>query len=286
MNAIIFIILCVGLWAGFGSRRFLLAAVQQWRRMPRHTVIALLLAMTAATWYGADKGVVARSRKVATLLTVMSTGELRGETNVVASAIAAAAVQGVLDESDATLASISNAIEWCRAAVPALETEITNTTISWLQGEMPASLDSVNPVARADLMRVVSSSNGVANVYVALSLTPASAPVIQFEGCPISSSNWVEAVVISNSFPVLHPVVTPGGVSSCYVYTVSIPAIMRNMVLLPDRQLTFGGGSSNAPLNVLGGIMMNGLLGVTGTREIAPGLYGEFEGGALVEVHE
>ena len=266
-------------WA-FAPRGTWQAMLAQWRRLPRRDGLVLVLFVTASTWYGADKGYVARTSRVAQLLTVMSSGELRGPTNTVASAIAGAAVQGVLDESAQTLVTISNAIEWMRVEIPLLEDAITNTSIAWLQSEIPAPLTTGNPVARADMLQIAEGDAGLKHVLVSFSIVPASAPSIDF---------WVDdtlCVNVSNSFPATVTLATPSGAVPCYTYTVEIPSTKVGTVLLPEREITFGGGPAGSPLAVLGSLMVNDQFGFTGDRLIAPGVVGTFEGGALVEVRD
>ncbi|MDD5706623.1 MAG: hypothetical protein PHR35_11930 [Kiritimatiellae bacterium] len=260
------------------------AAVRQWRRLPRQQVIAMLIAMTAMTWCGADKSVA--SRRLAQFVTALADGNLAGPTNVIASAVAAVAVQAVLNESDAMYNTSSQAVDWCYGEIPLLEDAITNTAIAWIQGESPAPLDQENPVVRADLMQSIAHTNGIHDVYVAFSQTPASAPTIEWEACCDSNGVYYSFSNVSNSFPVLFGIETPSGVSSCYLYAVSVPAALAGMELIPEREITFGGGSSNAPLSVLGSLSINDKLGITGVREIAPGIAGTFEGGALVGVQD
>lgn len=252
----------------------------QWRRLPRKDMMVMVLLLAAGTWYGADKGYVARSKRVAQLLTVMSSGELRGPTNVIASAVAGAAVQAVLDESSSMLASASNAVAWCWAEIPDLEWAITNTSISYLQCEIPAPLTTPNPVARADMLQVAEGTNGLRHVMVAFSVVPSSAPVVQF----YADERICEAV--SNSFPATVDIETPSGTAPCYVYTVRVPGDLSGVVLLPEREITFGGGPDNEPLAVLGSLMINDKLGFTGERLIATGVVGVFEGGILIEVRD
>lgn len=258
-------------WRGMADR---------FRRLPRGEACLLLAVFAAATWCAGTKPPAPRSRRVAQLLTVMQDGGLRGPTNVIASAVAAAAVQAVLDEASAMLASASNAVQWCWAEIPDLEFAITNTSIAYLQCEIPAPLTTPNPVARADMLQVAEGTNGLRHVMVAFSVTPSSVPIVKF----YADDRQCEAV--SNSFPATVDIETPSGTAPCYVYTVRVPGDLSGVVLLPEREITFGGGPDNAPLAVLGALMVNDRLGYTGSRPIAPGVGGAFEGGALVEVYD
>lgn len=258
-------------WRGIGA---------QWRSLPRLEAALLVVLMAAGAWYGADKGYVARTARVAQLLTVMADGGLRGPTNVIASAVAAAAVQGVLDESAGMYVTASQAVAWCWSEIPDLECAITNVAISYLQCEIPAPMDSLNPVARADMLQVATGEAGLKHVMVAFSVVPSSAPMIEFW------ADDLQCTVVSNSFPATVDVVTPGGTTHCYVYTVQVPPALAGVVMLPEREITFGGGPNHAPLAVLGTLMVNDRFGFSGERLIGPGVVGDFEGGALVGVRD
>ena len=219
----------------------------------------------------------------ATYLTIMANGTLKGPTNVVASATGAAAVQAVVDTATNFVIAASNALSWARAEIPDLEAAVTNTQVAWLTGDIPQGTGTSNLVARCDLLQAQQSTNGQINCFVRFNLTPATAPIVQFEA-GTQEGQWQTFAAVSNSFPSLVPVITPDGVSSCYVYTVQTPVLLTGMTLIPQQAMTFGGGSSNAPLSVLGSVMVNYKLGVTSSTITNGSKRLVFTGGILTGV--
>jgi hypothetical protein len=197
-------------------------------------------------------------------VSLMMSGELRGPTNYIASAVNAAAVQAVVDESSNMVVTASNALAWAREEIPALEAVVTNTHISWLSADSAEAAGS-NPVARCELIHAkVNTNAATVDAYLWFNLTPASAPIVPFEASVDSNGvEWATFPAVSNSFPSKVPIETSSGVVSCYVYTVSIPAEFQTLQLVPQTQVTFGGGASNSQLMVLGSVMMNGAIGRT-----------------------
>jgi hypothetical protein len=216
-------------------------------------------------------------------VSLMMSGELRGPTNYIASAVNAAAVQAVVDESSNMVVTASNELAWAREEIPALEAAVTNTHISWLSADIEEAAGS-NPVARCELIHARVNTNATVDAYLWFNLTPASAPIVPFEASADSNGvEWASFPAVSNSFPSKVPIETSSGVVSCYVYTVSIPAEFQTLQLVPQTQVTFGGGASNSQLMVLGSVMMNGAIGRT--TIVTNGAYRlVYEGGVLVGV--
>jgi len=237
------------------------------------------------TYSGADKGggVGSLSRYLAQYLTILSDGTMLGPTNQIASAAAAAAVAAVNAESANMLAIASNTLLWAQTDIPLIEVDVTNTAIAWLTADMPQRLSQINLVARCDLLRTSVASNGTISAFVAFNQQPASAPICDFEGS-LDGTNWLRFAATSNSFPTLYPISMPDGVVSCLEYTVSIPASMRTVTVIPQREMTFGGGSGNTPLQVLGAVMVNSQIGRDATVSVATNEQWIFEGGLLVGV--
>lgn len=260
-------------------------ALHLWRRLRPPMRWAALFFVCFVTFSGADKGGggAAVRRAMATFLTVVSDGSLRGPTNVIASASSAAAISAVNAESAGMLETASNALLFAQTDLPVLEIDVTNTTIAWLTADLPQSLANSNLVARCDLVRTDVASNGTISAFVAFNLSPASAPICSFEGS-LDGTNWETFVAYSNSYPTLFPVTTPDGVVSCLQYTVSIPASMLSVAIVPQREVTFGGGSSNSPLQVLGAVMVNNQIGRDGTVSVSADEHWLFEGGLCVGV--
>lgn len=260
-------------------------AVMIWRTMCRRFRWLVLALVLCVTYSGADKGggVGSFSRYLAQYLTIMSDGTMLGPTNQIASAAAGAAVAAVNAESDNMLAISSNTLLWAQTDIPLIEVDVTNTSISWLTADMPQNLSQSNLVARCDLIRTSVSSNGTISAFVAFNQQPASAPICAFEGS-LDGTNWQTFAAASNSFPTLYPISMPDGVVSCLAYTVSIPASMRTVTIIPQREMTFGGGSSNTPLQVLGAVMVNSQIGRDATVSVATNEQWIFEGGLLVGV--
>jgi len=252
------------------------------RRRFRWFVLALVLFVT---YTGADKGggVGSLSRYLAQYLTILSDGTMLGPTNQIASAASAAAVAAVNAESANMLAIASNTLLWAQTDIPIIEVDVTNTTISWLTSDIPQSLARSNLVARCDLIHTSVASNGTISAFVAFNRQPASAPICAFEGS-LDGTHWQTFVATTNSFPTLYPISMPEGVVSCLEYVVSIPDTMRTLTIVPQREMTFGGGSINAPLQVLGAVMVNSQIGRDDTVSVAADEQWIFEGGLLVGV--
>lgn len=272
---------CVVMWLIEDHPR--LAAWTIWIRLvgrKRWIAAAFILAFVLM---GSDKAPPTASVARMIYLSVMASGELRGPTNVIASASAAAAVQAVVDESSNMVAIASNILSWAAEDVPIIEDAVTNATFGWFTGDAPQNMAGSNVVARCDLVDAVAHSNGMIDCYVAFNIVPASAPMIAFEAAA-SDGLWHVFEPVSNSFPHLIGIATPSGVASGYCYTVSVPTALAGITLIPERAMTFGGGSSNAPLGVLGAVMVDGQIGRTVETEIVPGVIGRFEGGVLVGI--
>jgi hypothetical protein len=272
---------CMLLW----ERRDRIECFALWRRLRPSVRLAAVFFVLAVTFTGADKGGGGASvrRALATFLTIMSDGSLRGPTNTIANAASVAAISAVNAESASMLAIASNALQWAQTDIPLLEIDVTNTAIAWLSADMPQSLANSNLVARCDLIRTEVSTNGVITAFVAFNQTPASAPICAFEGS-LDGVTWETFVASSNSFPTLYPVATPDGVVSCLEYSVSIPASMLSVAIIPQREMTFGGGGSNSPLQVLGAVMVDNQIGRDGTFAVATNEQWLFEGGLCVGV--
>lgn len=259
-------------------------AVAIWRTMRRRFRWLVLVLVLLVTYAGADKGGGgAAIRYLAQYLTILSDGTMLGPTNQIASAAAAAAVAAVNAESANMLAIASNTLLWAETDIPIIEIDATNTTISWLTADIPQSLSQSNLVARCDLIHTSVASNGTISAFVAFNQQPASAPLCVFEGS-LDGTNWQTFVAESNSFPTLYPISMPEGVVSCLEYVVSIPAAMLTVTVIPQREMTFGGGSSNTPLQVLGAIMVDSQIGRDATVSVATNEQWLFEGGLLVGV--
>lgn len=243
----------------------------------------VLLCFVWVTDLGATKGGGLSSNLRATYLTILANGTLKGPTNVVASAAGAAAVQAVVNNASNFVITASNALAWARAEIPDLEAVVTNTQIAWLTGDIPQSTGTSNLVARCDLLQAQQATNGQINCFVRFNITPATAPIVQFEA-GTEDGQWQMFQAVSNSFPNLVPISLPDGVSSCYVYTVQTPAPLAGMALIPQQAMTFGGGSSNAPLAVLGSVMVNSKVGRTTSTVTNGSQRLVFEGGVLVGV--
>jgi len=259
-------------------------AVVVWRTMGRRVRWVVLALVLFATYTGADKGGGGTAmRYLAQYLTILSNGTMLGPTNQIASAAAASAVAAVNAESANMLQIASNTLLWAQTDIPIIEVDVTNTAISWLTADMPQSLAQSNLVARCDLIRTSVSSNGTISAFVAFNQQPASAPICTFEGS-LDGANWQTFAAASNSFPTLYPISMPDGVVSCLEYVVTIPATMRTVTVIPQRAMTFGGGSSNTPLQVLGAVMVNNQIGRDATVSVATNEQWIFEGGLLVGV--
>lgn len=262
-----------------------LAAWTIWRSMigwRRWAVAAVLLAWTLT---GADKGGPAPLEQIARMvyLTVMANGEMRGPTNVIASATAAWAVEAVAAQSSNMVAAASNNLAWAEGEIDLLEPAVTNASFGWITGDIPQDMSGGKPVARCDLLGAVTRTNGVIDAYVQFNVVPDTAPIVDFEA-GVDDGIYYAFPAVSNSFPRVYLIVTPSGVASGYVYTVSTPDALRGVTLIPERGMTFGGGSQNKPLSVLGAVMVDDRIGVTAERSLATGVIGVFEGGVLVEV--
>jgi hypothetical protein len=260
-------------------------AVMIWRTMRRRFRWLVLALVLFCTYSGADKGggVGSLSRYLAQYLTILSDGTMLGPTNQIASAAAASAVAAVNAESANMLVIASNTLQWAQTDIPLIEIDTTNTTIAWLTADLPQPLSQSNLVARCDLLRTSVASNGTISAFVAFNQQPASAPICAFEGS-LDGTNWQTFAATSNSFPALYPISMPDGVVSCLEYTVSIPDSMRTVTVIPQREMTFGGGSSNAPLQVLGAVMVDSQIGRDVTVSVATNEQWIFEGGLLVGV--
>lgn len=258
-------------------------ALRLLRRMPSPVALAMLVAFVALYDFGSTKGPVIGPRLLATYLSIMADGTLRGPTNEIASATGAAAIDAVNGQNANMLSVISNGTQWARNELPLLEQAVDETQIVWLHFDIPQSLNSSNLVARCDLMRSEPQSNGLVNCYMRFNMTPDTAPIIVFEASP-ATNVVMSCPVVSNSFPRLYPVARPDGVSSCYVYTVSIPDELQGVTLVPIQGVTFGGGSANDPLKVLGALMVNTYIGRTTTVQVDTNIWDVFEGGVLVGV--
>jgi len=220
----------------------------------------------------------------ATYLSILANGTLAGPTNVVASAAGAAAVQTIANNASNFAVTASNAIAWAAAEIPDLSYAVTNTTVAWMTEDIPQDTAQRNLVARCDLMQALQGTNGLITCYVRFNITPSTAPVVQFEA-GTADGNWYQFSSISNSFPNTVPLTDPiSGVSSCYVYTVSTPAPLSGITLVPQMGITFGGGSSNKPLGVLGSLMVNYKLGVTSSTITNGSKRLVFTGGILTGV--
>ena len=272
---------CCAMWLIEDHPR--LAVWTIWRRLRGRTRWIAAAVLLVFVLSGADKAppTVAVARMI--FLTVMANGDLRGPTNVIASAAAATAVQAVVAESTNMVAVASNALAWAEADIPLIEADITNSVYAWLTGDIPQDMASSNVVARCDLLAAVTRTNGTIDAYVAFNVIPSSAPIVSFEASA-ADTVWHAFTAVSNSYPALAAVDTPAGVVSGYCYTVSVPDALLNVPLIPERAMTFGGGSSNAPLGVLGAVMVDGQIGRTVETAIASGITGRFEGGILVGV--
>jgi ABC-type iron transport system FetAB permease component len=254
-----------------------------WRRfrgIRRWLALAFVVSFVAA---GADKAPPLASSARMIYLTIMASGELRGPTNVIASAAATYSIQAVVDDAAHMAAVASNILSWAEADIPVIEDVVGNTVIGWITGDIPQDLASSNVVARCDLVNTITQTNGNIDAYVVFNITPSSAPIVAFEAAA-ADGVWYTFTPVSNSFPSLVGVSTPGGIVSGYVYTVATPDALAGITLVPERGMTFGGGSSNAPLGVLGAIMVGGKIGRTVETAIAPGVIGRFDGGILVGV--
>lgn len=259
-------------------------AVAIWRTMRRRFRWLVLALVLFATYTGADKGGGGTAmRYLAQYLTILSNGTMLGPTNQIASAAAAAAVVAVNAESANMLAIASNTLLWAKTDIPIIEIDATNTIISWLTADIPQSLSQSNLVARCDLIHTSVASNGTISAFVAFNQQPASAPLCVFEGS-LDGTNWQTFAAASNSYPALYPISMPDGVVSCLEYVVSIPATMRTVTVIPQREMTFGGGSSNTQLQVLGAVMVNNQIGRDATVSVATNEQWIFEGGLLVGV--
>ena len=245
--------------------------------------VLVLLCFIWVTDLGATKGGILSGNLRATYLTIMANGTLAGPTNVVASAAGAAAVQAVVNSATTFMTTASNALNWARVEIPDLEAAVTNTKVAWLTGDVPQNTSGGNLVARCDLLQAQQSTNGQINCFVRFNLTPATAPIVQFEAGS-ADGQWQTFASVSNSFPNLVPVYMPDGVSSCYVYTVQTPAPLTGMTLIPQQAMTFGGGSSNVPLGVLGSVMVNSKVGRTTSTVTNGSQRLVFAGGVLVGV--
>jgi hypothetical protein len=255
-----------------------------WRTMRRRFRWLVLALVLFCTYSGADKGGGSTAiRHLAQYLTILSDGTMLGPTNVIASAAAAAAVSAVNAESANMLAIVSNTLLWAQTDIPLIEVDTTNTSIAWLAADIPQSLAQPNLVARCDLIRTSISTNGTISALVAFNQQPASAPICSFEGS-LDGTNWQTFAAASNSFPALYPISMPDGVVSCLEYVVTIPTTMRTITIIPQREMTFGGGSSNTPLQVLGAVMVDNQIGRDATVSVATNEQWIFEGGLLVGV--
>ncbi len=260
-------------------------AVMIWRTMRRRFRWLVLALVLCCTYSGADKGggVGSISRYLAQYLTILSDGTMLGPTNQIASAAAASAVAAVNAEAANMLQIASNTLLWARTDIPLIEVDVTNTTIAWLTADIPQQLSQINLVARCDLLRTSVASNGTISAFVAFNQHPSSVPICAFEGS-LDGTNWQTFAATSNSFPTLYPISMPDGVVSCLEYVVSIPATMRTVTVIPQREMTFGGGSRNTPLQVLGAVMVNSQIGRDVTVSVATNEQWIFEGGLLVGV--
>lgn len=269
--------------AGAALCLWMIALQSEWLRTwrgwtPLVRVFAVVLFLYSID-VGATKGPYIGPRLIATYLSIMGDGSLAGPTNTIASATQLAAVNEVNAQSGAMLATATQGLAWASAEIDALSNEVAGTKIAWLGADLVTT--GANASARCDLIQAV-SSNGFIDAYVTFNLTPSTAPIIPFEGA-LSNGSWVSFPSVSNSFPAMVAVSTPLGVSSCYVYRVSVPDAFAHVRIMPQTEVTFGGGISNAPLSVLGGVMVNNKIGRTsiltnGSQRLV------FQGGALVGV--
>jgi hypothetical protein len=258
--------------------------VALWRAMRRRMRWFVLILVLGVTYVGADKGGgSAATRYLAQYLTILSNGTMLGPTNQIASAAAAAAVAAVNAESANMLAIASNTLLWAETDIPIIEEAVTNTIISWITADIPQNLSQSNLVARCDLIHTSAATNGTISAFVAFNQQPATAPICTFEGS-LDGTNWLTFAATSNSFPTLYPISTSEGVVSCLEYVVTIPDTMLTVTVIPQREMTFGGGSSNTPLQVLGAIMVDSHIGRDATVDVATNEQWLFEGGLLVGV--
>lgn len=257
-------------------------AVVLWHTMRRKFRWLALALVLCVVYCGADKGPGNFAAYLAQYLTVLTDGTLLGPTNTIASAATVSAIAAVNAESANMLQIASNTLLWAETDIPLIEVDVTNTAIAWLTADIPQSLDLSNLVARCDLLQASVSGGGI-TISVAFNQEPASAPICNFEGS-LDGTNWQTFAAASNSFPALYPVSLPDGVVSCLQYYVTIPDAMRTISIIPQREMTFGGGSSNAYLAVLGAVMVDSQIGRDATVSVATNEQWLFEGGLLVGV--
>jgi hypothetical protein len=266
----------------------------------------LLLVVFAGADKGAGPGGLS-SRIQAIYLTLMGDGSLRGPTDTIASASQAAQVAGVNAAASNIVKVVSNTLAWVSADTPVLESIVTNTHIAWMTSDAVSSTNAINISARCDLISCATNVDGTLNAYVHVNGTPSSAPIVMFQ--VETEYDTVTCAAVSNSFPSMVPVNTPDGVSSCYVYTVSVPTtkswyevdpdtgeathyssnVPFSPTLIPVRNMSFGAPAvpplrSALPLQVLGALQVDNKIGRT-TSTITNGTHRlVFEGGVLVEV--
>jgi hypothetical protein len=217
--------------------------------------IVVFVVVLAAVIVGGTKPSV----RITFLTHFTSTGELKGPTNVIASASAAAAVSAVVASTTNMLTIASNIVAWASNDISYLEIEATNMHIAWITGDAAKPLTDTNLVCRAELLSATSTSSLLV-ASVVFNQQPSAAPTLLFE-CSADGTNWVTCAITNSSYPTMYPVTTPQGVSSCLQYTVSIPAQFAHLPVIPTREITFG--NALHPLDVSGAIMVNTDLGRT-----------------------
>jgi len=217
-------------------------------------------------------------------LTLMDDGTLLGPTNRIASASSAAAVKEVLDLNDAMTMSASNDFEWAREQIPDLEIAVNDPiTTAWMVADLEQDESGYNAQARCDMMGAATNADGTMSCYVHFNLSPSIEPVVPFRAT-IEDGTVIGLPVVSNSFPSLVSVATSDGPSDCYVYVVSVPEVLRNVQLVPLRNIPFGGGDADHPFKVLGGLMPNGRLPRSGEIRVDSNCWWQFEGGVMIGV--
>lgn len=272
---------CAAMWIHERFPR--LAAVRFFRAQSAPIRLAIAGLLVVAVIQGSDKSPGAAQIFRAAYLTIMRDGTMPGPAGVaIASRAGADAIDAVVSQTAQTLATISNRLEWAMVDIPLLEEAVTNTRVAWICGDIPASTNVANPVARCELIGAQTNAQGNIDTYVLFNQTPASAPIVRFEA-QTDPATFVSFDAVSNSFPHKVSVAIPGGVAQCYRYTIKVPDSCNQVSLFPVREIGFG-RDAERPLKVLGAVMVGNNIGRT-VRKLCPdGKTEVYTGGILTGV--
>ena len=241
--------------------------------------IALLLAVAAV---GGDKSPAARA--LATLVTVLRSGELLDPSGRIVASAQLAAMQTAADLAASIVDAASNTVAHSQSQFDAIATRLTNRafTVAYVSGEMPRAVAGVytNHNIAGNLFY---ERDGPTNLtaYVWFSEVPELEPSMSF---PVSyaAGSTVVLSAWTNSYP---STVEYEGLP-CYAYQVALPAYLAGMPLKPDLDVRFGGPDGEPLIVPAGGVVVatNGVehFPFSGTDVYSPNLSVTYKGGIAV----